>query len=225
MRKGIIAVLGLAVLAGILMAGCSAQGSTTKESGLGTYSSGETQRATVSEAQSEAAVGMTSVMNALTSNGVAQKDVQTQWYSITPVTKWIDETNEQITVGYRVTNTVTAKIRDIGSVGTIIDAATSAAGDLTRVSSISFTVDDTSAYYAQAREKALADAMDKAAQIASIAGVSLGRPIYISESGGWVTPPYPVRDYSYAEGVSGSTPISAGEVEISLSVQMVYSID
>jgi uncharacterized protein YggE len=263
MKKSILVVVGLALLAGLVLAGCTAQGSTTAENGLGStnqlagasyvlgdnaqqtgiWVSGtgevsvvpdvaillmgvEAQEASVSEAQSEAADAMNEVMAALASNGVASEDIQTQWYSIAPATKWIEDTREEITIGYRVSNTVRAKIRNIESVGTIIDAVAGAGGDLTRVSSISFTVDDPDPYYDQAREEALADAMDKAEQIAQIAGVGLGKPFYISETGGVVPPrPYPAMDYGYAEGAKATTPISAGEIEISLTVQMAYSID
>ncbi|TET18543.1 MAG: DUF541 domain-containing protein, partial [Dehalococcoidia bacterium] len=93
----------------------------------------EAEAATVTEAQSDAAVAMTEVMSVLSANGVAEKDIQTQWYSIYPVRKWIDDTNEQITIGFRVTNTVTAKIRDIGKTGAVIDAVAEAGGDLTRI--------------------------------------------------------------------------------------------
>jgi len=182
----------------------------------------EAEAATVTEAQSDAAVAMTEVMSVLSANGVAEKDIQTQWYSIYPVRKWIDDTNEQITIGFRVTNTVTAKIRDIGKTGAVIDAVAEAGGDLTRIEGISFTVDDPDAYYDQAREEAILDAMAKAEKIASIANVSLGRPIYISESGGYLSAPYPVR--GYAEGLDVTTPISPGEMEISLTVQIGYAI-
>ena len=182
----------------------------------------EAQAETVTEAQSDAAAAMTEVMSVLSANGVAEKDIQTQWYSIYPVRKWIDITNEQITIGFRVTNTVTAKIRDIGKTGTVIDAVAEAGGDLTRIEGISFTVDDTDAYYDQAREEAILDAMAKAEKIASIANVTLGNPTYISESGGYLPQPYPVG--GYAEGLSVATPISPGEMEISLTVQIGYAI-
>lgn len=185
----------------------------------------EAQASTVMEAQGDAATAMTEVMAVLTANGVAEKDIQTRWYSISPVTKWIDDYREQITIGYRVTNTVTAKVRDIDKTGTIIDAITAAGGDLTRVQGISFTVDDTDAYYDEAREKAILDAMAKAEQMASVANVALGKPIYISEMSSSMPPiPYPGRDYIYDEAVGATTPISAGEMEISITVQMVYAL-
>ncbi|MGB3128898.1 MAG: SIMPL domain-containing protein [Dehalococcoidia bacterium] len=183
----------------------------------------EAQASTVTEAQGDAAAAMTEVMAVLTANGVAEKDIQTRWYSISPVTKWIDDYKEQITIGYRVTNTVTVKVRDVDKTGTIIDAVTAVGGDLTRIQSISFTVDDTDAYYDEAREKAILDAMAKAEQIASVANVTLGKPIYISEMSSPV-PPYPERPYIYDEAVGATTPISAGEMEISITVQMVYAL-
>lgn len=185
----------------------------------------EAQASTVMKAQGDAATAMTEVMAVLTANGVAEKDIQTRWYSISPVTKWIDDYREQITIGYRVTNTVTVKVRDIDKTGTIIDAVTAAGGDLTRVQGISFTVDDADAYYDEAREKAILDAMAKAEQMASVANVTLGKPIYISEMSSSMPPiPYPARDYVSAEGVGAITPISAGEMEISITVQMVYAL-
>jgi hypothetical protein len=183
----------------------------------------EAQKTTVKEAQSEAAAAMNAVVNALKSNGVADKDIQTQWYSISPVTKWDDKTYEQMITSYSVTNMVTAKIRDISKVGTIIDAATEAGGNFTRINGISFTVEDPTAYNSQAREEAVQDAAAKAQQLADLAGVTLGKVIYISESGGYI--PQPIRYFSVNETVSGSTPISAGELEITISVQVAYAID
>ncbi len=254
MKKGWLLVLSFVLLAGLLLVGCESEESEASEGGegltvpqdisalvtsdssqqTGVWVTGtgtvavtpdvailrlgvEAQAATVTEAQSDAAAAMTEVMSVLNANGVAEKDIQTQWYSIYPVRKWIDDTNEQITIGFRVTNTVTAKIRDIGKTGTVIDAVAEAGGDLTRIEGISFTVDDTDAYYDQALEEAILDAMAKAEKIASIANVTLGNPTYISESGGYLSTPYPVRG-------AEATPISPGEMEISLTVQIGYAI-
>ena len=184
----------------------------------------EAQETTVKAAQSEATVAMNAVVAALKTNGVADKDIQTQWYSISPVTKWDDKTYEQITTSYSVTNMVTAKIRDISKIGTIIDAVTEAGGNFTRINGIGFTVEDPTAYNNQAREEAMQDAADKAQQLADLAGVTLGKAVYISESGGYVPSRYPSVVYA-AEGASGTTPISAGELEITVSVQVAYAID
>ena len=177
---------------------------------------------TVAEAQSQATEAMTRVMDALIDNGVAEKDIQTQYFSICQVTKWDREREEEVVIGYRATNMVTAKIRDIDKAGTIIDAVAEAGGDLTRIDGISFSVDDPSAYYEEAREKAMADAKAKAEQLAELAGVTLGKPTYITEG---ISYPIYLRDYNYEmAGAAPETPISPGEMEISLTVQVVYAI-
>ena len=184
------------------------------------------EAATVAEAQSQAEEAMGKVKTALIDNSVAEKDIQTQYFSIRQIKREMEPPKygeeEEVVVGYQVTNMVTAKIRDIDKAGTIIDAVAEAGGDLTRVEGISFSVDDPSAYYEEARQKAMADAEDKAEQLAELAGVTLGKPTYISE--GVSYPIYP-RDYSYemAAGLP-ETPISPGEIEISLTVQVVYAI-
>jgi uncharacterized protein YggE len=181
----------------------------------------EAQAASVAEAQTQATEAMNQVMAALTDNGVAEKDIQTQYYSIYQVTKWDREKEEEVVIGYRVTNMVTAKIRDIDKAGTIIDAVAEAGGDLIRINSIGSSIDEPSAYYEEAREKAMADAKAKAEQLAELADVTLGKPTYISESISY--PIYP-RNGAYYEEAAAETPISPGEMEISITVQVVYAI-
>ena len=179
---------------------------------------------TVSEARDQAATAMDAVINSLKANGVNAKDIQTQYLSIYPVKKWLENDQEEITVGYRVTNTVAAKVRKVGDAGLVIDSAVKAGGDLIQVQGISFTIDDPTIYFSQARREAMADAKAKAQELATLAGVGLGRAIYISEGGGYVpTPIYETR--TMAAGAAPSTPISPGELEISLSVQVLYAIE
>ena len=186
----------------------------------------EAEASTVAEAQREAVESMNKVMKELKSSGISDKDIQTQRFSVSPIRRWIKNENREEIIGYRVTNIVVAKIRDIDKAGSVIDAVTGAAGDLTRIQDISFTVDDPTPYYEKAREKAVADAMAKAIQIADLAGIGLGKPIYISEGTVYVPP---VRDvYMKGEAMAEApapTPISVGELEFQLTVNMVYEID
>ena len=210
--------------AGIWITG---QGKVTVVPDIATLRLGiEAQEATVAEAQAEAAEAMDKVMAALIDTKVAEKDIQTQYFSIRQVTRWDRETDQEIVVGYRVTNMVTAKIRDIDKVGFIIDVVVRAGGDLIRIDSIAFSVDDPSAYYEEARQKAIADAQVRAENLARLGGVRLGKPTYISESIYMPPPIYPRAVVE--EAVPGAAPpptsISPGEMEISLTVQMAYAI-
>ncbi len=244
MRKRWFLAIGLALLlTTAFLAGCSAnttvQGVTSsQQQGIWVTGTGkvavvpdvaalsvgiEAQEVSVAEAQSKAAEAMNQVMGALDDNGVAEKDIQTQYFSIYQVRRWDDVKKEEVVVGYRVTDVVTAKIRNMNKVGAIIDAVAKAGGDLTRINGISFSVDDPSAYYGGAREKAVADAKARAQQLAQLSGVKLGKVTYISES--VQTPPPIYRSvFEGAPVPAPTTPISPGETEISLSVQVVYAI-
>ena len=186
----------------------------------------QSQKATIAEAQAEATETMNKVMAALKDSGVDEKDIQTQYFSIRQRTRWDREKEEEIIIGYQVTNMVTAKIRDIDKVGAIIDAAAKAGGDLARVEGLSFSVEDPSTYYKELRGKAMADAEAKAEQLAELAGVTLGKATYISEG---IQVPIP-RWVDYMKGgmapapEEAPTPISPGETKLSLTIQVAYAI-
>ena len=180
----------------------------------------ESQAAIVAQAQQQAAAAMAAVMSALDEHGVASKDITTQYFSIQPVRKYED--GKEILLGYRVTNIVTVKIRNVEDTGSIIDAVAAAGGDYTRINSISFTVADPEDYNEEARKKAMADAKAKAKQLADLSGVKLGKPTYINEYGGYISPVV-FRDFGLTEGAA-TTPISPGEMELQVTVQVVYSI-
>jgi uncharacterized protein YggE len=189
----------------------------------------DVQRETVAQAQAEAQVAMDQVMEALKSQGVDEKDIQTQYFNIQKVTKWDkvyeDGTEQEIIIGFRVANVVSAKIREVEKAGEVIDAVAAAAGDATRIDSISFTIDDPSPYYEEAREEAVKYAKAKAEQLAEAADVELGKLAYITESTYMPSPNYYSRDMVMAEAAPGmSTSISAGEMEVTTTVQMAYSI-
>jgi len=180
------------------------------------------QRLSVAETQAEAVAAMDKVMTAIKQGGVADKDIQTQYFSIQQVTRWDQDKQQEIVIGYRVTNMVIAKIREIGKTGSIIDSVAEAGGDLTRIDNISFSIDDPSEYHKEARDKAIADAKAKAEQLANLSGVKMGKPTYISESIFYPVYPSPVR---VAEAAPVPvTPISPGEMKISLDIQIVYAI-
>lgn len=184
----------------------------------------EAQADTVAEAQTQASETMGKVMQALKDNGVAEKDIQTQRFSIYPITRWIREKDEEEIIGYRVTNTVLARIREIDKAGIIIDAVAEAGGDLTRIQGISFSIDDPTPYYEEARAKAVEDARNKAVQLAELAGVTLGKPTYISE-GAVYRPELPRLVEEVSEmAPAPETPVSPGELKITVNVQIVYAI-
>ncbi|HEX78699.1 MAG TPA: SIMPL domain-containing protein [Dehalococcoidia bacterium] len=183
----------------------------------------EAQAETVAGAQQQANEAMNAMITVFDSHGIDDKDIQTQRYSIQPVREWRDE--QYILVGYRVTNIVTVKVRNIDDTESVIDDAVAAGGDYTIVNSVSFTVDEPETYYEDARVEAMADAKEKAQQLAELGGVKLGKPIYIAEYSSY-SPTIVYYDNRAEEGVAiPTTDISPGETEIQMTVQVVYNFD
>jgi len=255
MKKTWLVVIGVAlILAVVGVTGCSSEGGVTlsgetselkinlnsQQEGIWVSGNGkvyatpdvailrlgiEAQEATVAEAQTQAAEAMDQVMEVLEDEGIDEKDIQTQYFNIHRVTRWDNNREQEIVLGYRVTNMITAKIRDVDTAGEVIDAVATAGGDLIRIDNISFTVDDPTPYYEEAREQAIEYAEAKARQMAEVAGVKLGKPNYISESSYMPSPNYYGRDMVMAEAAPApTTSISPGEMEITINVQIAYSI-
>jgi uncharacterized protein len=206
----------------------SGQGKITVTPDLATLSLGvSSQMTSVAEAQSQASTAMDKVISTLTDSGIDKKDIQTQSFNIQQVTRWDDKGQQETIIGYRVSNMVIAKIRALDKVGAVIDATVAAGGDLIRINGVGFSVENPEQYYTQVRELAMNDAKAKADQIAKLAGVTLGKPSYVSENSysPYQTPmPVMYKSMDSAGGAVPTTSISAGETDITMSVQVTYDI-
>jgi uncharacterized protein YggE len=249
MKKIWLVIIGIVLLLGtMVMVGCGSESTpgnmnvSLNSAQTGIWVSGEgkvtvspdvailslgiqAQETDAAQARSEAAAAMEKVMTALKAAGIADKDIQTAYFNIQPVYQYDSNKQQSYISGYQVTNTVTVKVRTIDQTSTVLDAAVAAAGNAIRINSVAFTVDDPTDYYAQARVKAVADAKAKAQQLAETAGVTLGKPTYISESN---NTPSPIYRADMAAGATvpeaTTTPISTGEIDITTNVQIAYAI-
>ncbi len=181
----------------------------------------QAQKYTVAEAQQVATEAMDGVMGALDTFNIEEEDIQTQQFSIQPVYSWNEK--EQVLLGYRVTNIVIVKIRNLDDTGRIIDAAVAAGDEYAIVNSITFTIDEPEMYYDEARQEAMEEAKAKAKQLAELGGVKLGKPTYINEYRSDVSPVV-YRDFDEGTTAAVETNISAGEIEIQLTVDIHYNI-
>ncbi len=203
----------------------SGEGKVSAAPDIATIDLGVTaQSKTVADAQSQAANAMNKVVSALTAAGVAQKDIQTRVFSVSTVTHYNNQTGENIFDGFQVTNTVSAKLRDLPKVGDTIDSVIAAGGDLARINNLAFTIEDPIRYQDQVLQKAMTNAQDKAELLANLAGVKLGRPTFISTSATTPVPPVPIAISGKISADASSTPISPGQLDIVTDVQVVYSI-
>lgn len=192
----------------------------------------ESRETTVSAARQNAAAAMEKVLSAIKENGVSEDDIVTTNFNIYPQTIWVEVSDalgrhsEPRITGYTVSNTVQITVRDIDNLSPVVDTAATAGGDLIRINSIQFTVDDSSAFGAQMRQQAAADALAKADVYARAMGVTLGQLVYLTEIGNDVpmARSFPQAEMAAMDSGFKSTPISAGDVNLSVTVQAVFAI-
>jgi len=192
----------------------------------------ESRETTVADARQNAAEAMDSVLSAIKENGVSEDDIVTTNFNIYPQTIWVEVSDslgrhsEPRITGYTVSNTVQVTVRDIENLSPVVDTAATAGGDLIRINSIQFTVDDTSVYGEQIRQIAAADALAKADVYARAMGVTLGPLVYLTEMGSSVpmASSYPQAEMAAMDGGFKSSPISSGDVNLTVSVQAVFAI-
>jgi uncharacterized protein YggE len=165
---------------------------------------------------------LTAIVKAVGDAGVKDEDIQTTSYNIYPEDKTDPQTGQPTGERtFHVTLAVTVTIRDISKVGAVIQAGLGAGANT--INSLSFGIADTKSLEADARKAAVADAKDRATQLAEAAGVTLGTPINISESIGVV----PVPMFNRANDMiaaSAAPQINAGQLSVSITVNITYSI-
>ena len=179
---------------------------------------------TVSSARSEAASAMDSLVSSLKKEGILAKDIQTQQLTIYP--RYDYQTNKQVLTGYSVTNTARVKVRDLSKVGKIVDNAAASGGDYVRINGISFSVEDPHQYMETLRKQAVQKAQIKAEEYADSAGVKLGSLRSLTEVGAPSSHMSSEMDNQMrAMSVPMESPISGGELQITVTVFTVFNID
>jgi uncharacterized protein YggE len=171
----------------------------------------------------DAANSLTSrVQSSLTTHGVTAKDIQTSNLQVQPEYSYPQNGTPTIK-GYTVSEGVSATLRDLGTAGAAISAATTAGGNAVQVNGISLDLEDNGKFLTAARDKAVANARTKAEQYAKASGRDLGAVVSISEV---ITDPPPV-DYGMRAAAkaqdSSPVPIQAGSENVGVTVTVVYA--
>ena len=181
------------------------------------YLGAETQADTAASSQSENAGIIEAINESLSS---LNAKIETSSYYVTPVYSYQYDTPEVI--GYQTTHILKITTTDVNNAGKIIDAASAAGAN--SVQNIQFTLSDE-------RDKeirqsllsfAVADAKEKASIIAKAAGVSVNKPMHISES--WNIPYPPYASGISMESAPAKTQISPQELQLSVSVSVSWKI-
>ncbi len=179
----------------------------------------------IAKAQADNKKVMDQIYTELKNMGIAEKDLQSE-YSVYPDYNYTQEKGQELK-GYRVSNSLTIKIRDLSKIGNVLGLAGEYGAN--EVNGLNFTIDDPENLKSQARDKAVADAKAKAQQLANNLGVHLGSLVSYGEydnSGDT----YPLK-YAESTGLGmGGAPtaapasVSGGSMDVTMNVNLVYEI-
>ncbi|QDM14955.1 SIMPL domain-containing protein [Tardiphaga sp. vice304] len=174
---------------------------------------------TAREASEANNAAMGKVLLALKAGGLDEKDVQTARLSLQPQYAQQTRPGPNVISGYRASNRVTIRLRDVTKVAATIDTLVSSGAN--EIGGINFMVEKASKLLDEARLEAVADARRKAEIYAKAAGVSLGMPVSISEDGGGAPAPMTFRKMA---GVAASAPVAQGEETLRVTVSVAWEI-
>jgi len=185
---------------------------------LAEINGGVTSEAKTAREASEANnAAMGKVLQALKGAGIEEKDIQTARLSLQPQSA-PNRSGPSAIAGYRASNRVTIRVRDVTKVASVIDTLVGAGAN--EIGGIHFVVSQASKLLDEARERAVADARRKAEIYAKAAGVTLGAPLSISEEGNSTPAPY----RRMAAGMAASAPVAQGEETLAVTVSVSWAI-
>ena len=172
---------------------------------------------TAREASEANNAAMGKVLQALKGAGLEDKDIRTSRLSLQPQSA-PNRSGPSAIAGYRASNRVTIRVRDVTKVAGVIDTLVGAGAN--EIGGINFVVSQASKLLDEARERAVADARRKAEIYAKAAGVTLGAPLSISEEGN--SAPVPYR--RMAAGMAASAPVAQGEETLAVTLSVSWAI-
>lgn len=159
----------------------------------------------------------------LTAARIEARDVQTSNLSLSP--RWgkrsVSIRGDNGIIAFVASNTLTVRVRDIGTLGAVLDAALHSG--VNTFNSLSFGLQEPQPVQDEARKVAAADALRKAQLYAASTEATLGEVLTISEP--MRNGVYPVMASGQAEMMqSRAVPVSQGEVSVAASVTMVFAL-
>ncbi|MFZ2151218.1 MAG: SIMPL domain-containing protein [Candidatus Absconditicoccaceae bacterium] len=188
--------------------------------------------ATTKDAQTKMENKILKIKEVLGNNDVKKEKIKTVSVNVYPEYDWSN--SQRKLLGYRAEQNIEIEVNGSGFTqkGSTIISQLGDVGGI-NVNNTYFNLKDKEKAVQEAREKAFANAKQKAEQLAKLGNLNLGRPTMISDSETSNVPgPYPMY-YAKAEsatmGMGGAADmntqtISAGQSEITVYLQIVYEI-
>lgn len=176
----------------------------------------------LADAYAQAASAMQSVTDALVELGIDRADIRTSSVNIYPQEQFNPQTGEPGERTYRVSNIIRITVHDVTMIEDVISTAVGAGANT--IYNFNFGIEDTAALEQQARTDAVANARERAEQLASALGVTVGEPVVIAETYGSGSPIMPFGRGGGMALDSAAMPISPGQLDVTVQVQVSFAM-
>jgi uncharacterized protein YggE len=159
------------------------------------------------------------VIDALVGTGIDRKDISTSQISVQPQ---FPGAESNAIIGYRASNTIDVKVRQLDQASQAFQQIATAGGDAMRINNVTLAIEDDSQLVREARSRAFNDAKSRAEQYALLAELDLGKVVSISEVAG-SAPPIPYAPRGDAAEMA-AVPIEPGQQTVDFSVTVVWEL-
>ncbi|MGQ0661320.1 SIMPL domain-containing protein [Sphingosinicella sp.] len=180
-----------------------------------------TQATTAVEAIRQNAARMGRVRAALARAGVQPRDIQTSNLSLQPDYRYEQNQPPQL-IGYRASNQVNVRFRNIADSGRILDALVAEGAN--QIDGPHLGLDRPEVALDEARIAALANARARAELYARSLNMRVRRVLLVSESGATLPPPMPVMRMREA-AQAADTRIEPGEQVLSVTLTVSFELE
>ncbi|MDX2162771.1 MAG: SIMPL domain-containing protein [bacterium] len=181
----------------------------------------ESVNADLSTAFSDTSTQMTALIDALIAYGIAREDIQTTLLNVYQEDIY-DPNTGQATGETRdhVQNFIRITVRSVESVGELVSQAVDAGAN--RVINLSFGILDLSVLEGEARTQAVANARERAAQLAGQFGLEVGDVLHIRETIG--SAPVTAFGFGGMRAEAQAMPVEGGQLQVSVQVEITFTL-
>lgn len=168
-----------------------------------------------------AAGSVSSVLAVLSDNGVDARAVRTADLNLGPRTDYRD--GQEMLLGYQASQRLIVRLDGLGSVERVLSEVVARGGVGVRIDGVTLSAGDPQDALHSARQAAFADAADKAAQYAQLAGRTLGAVQEVSETSRQSPQPMMAGYSRSSKSEAASMPVAGGDTDVTAAVQVRWA--
>jgi hypothetical protein len=180
-----------------------------------------TQAQTASAAIAQNAQQMSRVVAALKRARIAERDIQTSSIALSPEYRYA-ENQPPVLTGYRASNEVSVRFRDIANTGAILDALVAQGAN--QINGPTLRIDKPEAALDEARQAALVKARARAEIYGRAIGKRVARILSISEAGA-MPQPVPMPVMAMARDSAAESKIMPGEQALAVTLSVSFELE